>query len=264
MAKKPVNLAWALSANIGDGLNPWLVEKLTGVFPVYADSLAVDYNHYIVCGSVASSARRNSICWGPGVMWGYERPARNAQWLAVRGPITRSAIITAGGDCPDIFGDPAILLPEFIPPAKSKKYKLSIIPHYIDHMRFSAGGWADVCVRDDIHWINVFETPEKICKEISESERVMSSTLHGCIIADAYGVPWEWIKLTDRVGGDDSKFMDYFLSMGREKMSFIDLRIKAYGGDVLLDMTKRAAFTDPARMARTRARLMSVCPFSKD
>jgi hypothetical protein len=199
---KPWNLAWALSANIGDGINPWLVEKLTGVFPFYADSLSADYEHYIVCGSVASAARRHSICWGPGIMFGYERPDRNAKWLAVRGPLTRSAINVAGGDCPDVFGDPAILLPRFVKPAKDKKYDLSIICHYIDMMRFSAGGWIDMCVKDDIHVINVFETPEKICTEISQSKRIISSSLHGCIIADAYEVPWEQVKFTDGVGGD--------------------------------------------------------------
>jgi hypothetical protein len=258
---KPWNVAWAQSSNFGDALTPWIVKKLTGVTPFYVDSLSSDFDHYIVTGSVASAARRNSICWSPGVMWGYERPDRNAKWLAVRGPLTRSAINVAGGDCPDIFGDPAILLPRFCPPAKNKKYDLSVIAHYIDHARISVGGWIDVFIRDGIHLINVYDPIEKICQEVSESKRIISSSLHGCIAADTYEVPWEQVKFTDGVGGDNSKFLDHFLATGRERMSCLDLRIKVQCKEVLLDMTKNATFCEPERMERMRNRLMSVCPF---
>jgi hypothetical protein len=259
---KPWNVAWAQSSNFGDALSPWVVQKLTGVTPFYVDSLSSDFEHYIVTGSVASAARRNSICWSPGVMWYYERPDRNATWLAVRGPLTRSAINTAGGKCPDIFGDPAILLPRYCPPSSDKKYDLSIIAHYIEHSRISAGGWIDVIIRDDIHFINVYDPIEKICKEISESKRIISSSLHGCIAADAYAVPWKWVKFTNNVGGDDCKFMDHFLAVGREDLSFIDLRSRVQCKEVLLDMTKNASFTPEDRMERMRERLMSCCPFS--
>jgi pyruvyltransferase len=259
---KPWNVAWALSANVGDGMAPWLVEKLTGVIPFYADSMSADYENFIVTGSVAGCARAHSICWAPGIMFAYERPNRNATWLAVRGPLTRSAINVAGGTCPPVFGDPAILLPRFCPPAKSKKYELSIIPHYIDQPRISAGGWIDVCIRDGINVINVFDSVENICRQVSESERVISSSLHGCIIADTYNVPWCWAKFSNNVGGDDSKFIDYFLSMGREEMSFTDLRGRVYAKDPMKELCKFNC-SDPDRLERMRNGLMAVCPFTK-
>ena len=257
--KQPLNVAWALSANTGDHLTPWLIEKITGVTPFYVDSLSSDFEHYIVSGSVASAASRHSICWGPGIMFGYERPHRMARWLAVRGPITRSAILTAGGKCDQVFGDPGILCPRFIK-GEGKKYDLTIIPHYIDQARINIG-WMETLIRDKVHVVNVWDPIDKVCKEIAESENVYSSSLHGCILADAYGVPWKWVKFSNNVGGDDSKFMDFFLSVGREDMSFFDMRDKAYCKGAMMGCVKTSC-TPEDRMKRLQEGLIKASPFS--
>ena len=43
----------------------------------------------------------------------------------------------------------------------------------------------------------------------------MSSSLHGLIAADAYGIPNARINLTGRLVGGDFKFEDYALSVNR-------------------------------------------------
>jgi len=45
---------------------------------------------------------------------------------------------------------------------------------------------------------------------------VISSSLHGLIIAHAYNIPAIWVRLGNRLYGDNIKFRDYLLSVGIE------------------------------------------------
>lgn len=52
--------------------------------------------------------------------------------------------------------------------------------------------------------------------EVCECETILSSSLHGCIVADAYNIPNLWTKFTDYRAEDNGfKFRDYYLSTNR-------------------------------------------------
>ncbi len=46
---------------------------------------------------------------------------------------------------------------------------------------------------------------------------IISSSMHGLILGDAYGKPTLWVKFGDDVIGNDFKFYDYYASMGLSK-----------------------------------------------
>ena len=45
---------------------------------------------------------------------------------------------------------------------------------------------------------------------------ILSTSLHGVIIADTYSVPNIWCEFTYRVEENGLKFRDYYLSVGKE------------------------------------------------
>ena len=52
--------------------------------------------------------------------------------------------------------------------------------------------------------------------------QILSSSLHGIILSDAYGIPNCWVEFSDDI--DKSfKFNDYYLSVGKERSKPIKL-----------------------------------------
>jgi pyruvyltransferase len=132
---------------------------------------------------------------------------------AVRGPLTRDLLLKQGFDCPEIYGDPALLYPRFYKPNIKKKYRFGIIPHYAD---FSDPWVQKFSNNPDVKIINIKDrTCNKFIDDIHECEILLSSSLHGIIAGDAYGIPSYWIELSNKVHGKGFKFNDYFLSVKR-------------------------------------------------
>ncbi|MCF0236076.1 MAG: polysaccharide pyruvyl transferase family protein [Bacteroidaceae bacterium] len=172
---------------------------------------------YSLIGSVAQAAGPSTIVWGSGILGEqYAQQLQRPQRIcSVRGPLTRQIYLDQGIECPAIYGDPALLLPRFYQPqTKKKRYRIGIIAHIYDetnpalmHLRNSED-IAFISMRDSDHW-------QQVVDQINACELIASSSLHGIIIADAYGVPNGWVELSNRVLGKGFKFRDYFLSVGR-------------------------------------------------
>lgn len=166
----------------------------------------------LAIGSVMSALRKNDVVWGTGVIRNkkiFVPPG--AKFLAVRGPITRTLLHK--GDVPEIYGDPAILLPLIYKPEVKKKYKLGIIPHYVDKNLLYLKGQPDIWEKI----IDIQQDWKKVIEDILECEEILSSSLHGIIAAEAYGVPAAWAKWSDNIIGGGLKFQDYFLGTGRRE-----------------------------------------------
>lgn len=213
-----INACWTLSSNVGDNLTPYIIRKLTGRDPVYAMGGA-DYTHYIFAGSMLNHANAHSIVWGAGLASMTDGVHPEARILAVRGPISRMRARACDARCPAVYGDPAMILPELYEPKREKKYSIGVIPHYVD--AFRASQWYP----GKAHIINVLKPVESFVDEVVSCEQIISSSLHGLIIAHAYGVPAVWAKFSDSIGGDGStKYQDYYMSCGIEDAVCVDLR----------------------------------------
>jgi|TARA_R110000822_G_scaffold288991_3_gene410250 pyruvyltransferase len=223
--KKPINVIWSgpHKPNWGDELNKTLVNYLSGSEVHYGTH--VD-KHYLCIGSILRLANKNSIVWGSGFIKENEKAEGEGLFLAVRGPLSRNKLLDQGFSCPQIYGDPALLLPRFYNPPITKKYKLGIIPHYIDQ----DNEWLDQ-FKDNpsVNIINILNPNVlEFVDEIKKCEVILSSSLHGIICGDAYGIPSYWIELSDKVIGEGFKFRDYFLSVKRSKRSNYYINISTF------------------------------------
>lgn len=197
--------------NFGDLIGPYLFNKITDRDPVYTKPSNISCSTvFLTVGSILSWSKENSIIWGSGIIYKDQTFPKPHRVLAVRGPITRDQFLKQGFECPPVYGDPGLLMPTFYSPkAVSKNKLIGFVPHYTDKI---------VCSKifgcqEDLNIIDVFSPLETVIDQICSCRVVFSSSLHGIIMAHAYGVPAVWIKFSDDLWGDDTKFFDYFLSV---------------------------------------------------
>ena len=205
--------------NIGDDLNVFLIEKLTKKKVLnYSGFYKKKCENYLCIGSIIEPLTdEHSIIWGAGAMYGgmYPLKRKPKKVVAVRGPLTRNYLIQEGVDCPPVYGDPALLLPIVYMPKVKKKYKIGIIPHFVDIDNSVIQNLLHYDGRVKLIKIQSYRNWKTIINEINECDFIISSSLHGIIISDAYNIPNVWVEFSDKVEGNGFKFRDYFLSVGR-------------------------------------------------
>jgi pyruvyltransferase len=208
--------------NLGDILNPILVQALTGKKIVQVAAKRYRKPHYFVIGSILSRATKYTTVWGAGfISAGARCVEKPAEICAVRGPKTRDSLLAQGIQCPEVYGDPALLLPKLFLPKADKQYKIGIIPHYVDKDQPSL---QKMLQDPDIKLIDIQDpNPYNFIMQMLSCEKIVSSSLHGIIIADAYGIPSLWGEFINEVMGAGFKFFDYFDSVKRKDEAPVNL-----------------------------------------
>lgn len=205
--KQPVFFLNDLNFNAGDMISAPILEAL-GMGIELVDRKR--RGKLLAVGSIMTALRAGDTVWGSGCIRDKNIQAPPAsEFLAVRGPLTRKKI--KGVHIPAIYGDPGLLLSLIYHPVVVKRYRLGILPHYIDKrlVDTSAG-----------HLIDIQAPWQTVIDEILSCESVVSSTLHGIVFCEAYGVPVTWAKYSDNIIGGSFKFQDYFLGTGRKKQAY--------------------------------------------
>lgn len=251
--------------NYGDLLGKYLVEKISQKKVIWAKpskfSLYDFFSPiYVTIGSILTNVNSKCIVWGSGIV-SKDYPIKKAKFLAVRGPQTRKHLLKQGYEVPEVYGDPALLLPKFYNPKIKKEYAIGIIPHYSDFNRVK-----DFYKNEDsILLIDLMTNNiEKTTDDFLKCKKIVSSSLHGLIVAHAYGIPAVWQKFSGDIFGDDIKYQDYFESVGIApyKPEIVSDKMKLEVLDLLF--SQMDARPRQENIEEICSKLMDVCPFKKD
>ncbi|MCC4230156.1 polysaccharide pyruvyl transferase family protein [Zunongwangia profunda] len=245
--------------NYGDLLSKYIVEKISAekvkwVHPKKQPWYRLDKTNYLGIGSILAHASKNSIVWGSGII-DQKHSIEKADFRAVRGPKTRDRILALGYNCAEVYGDPALLLPKFYNPTVEKEFQTGIIPHYVDydHVIALAKQNANLKVIDMLT-----DDIEQTTREILSCKRIVSSSLHGLIVAHAYGIPAIWAKFSDKIFGDGIKYQDYFLSVGLGENKPLTIDFHELNSDKYID---KCLVVQQQKIKSIQDILIQNCPF---
>jgi len=200
--------------NFGDEITPWLFNKMCGINQNSPCNIKNELSTVLLAvGSIMRLSSPKTVVWGSGMRNVDQSDFTKAKkYAAVRGPFTRKQLLNLGYSCPEVYGDPGLLLPRYYFPKPAKRFRLGIIPHVseYDELKKHFSKFPDIKIIS-LETNNI----EKVVDEICECETTVSTSLHGIITSVAYGIPTRWLKYSDRITGDDIKFYDFFASLDR-------------------------------------------------
>lgn len=250
------------NVNLGDGLSAAIVAALSGL-PVARANFDEDSERLVAVGTIVHEQKNGVLhVWGSGIDGTrnpvmddapYSKPAGTTFHVhATRGPHTAAILRSAGIEAPDVYGDPVWLLPRIWPMDKVEKtHELGVVlhiselaeetPHAGPHPDFVRYG-LDEGLGGDIRIINTFcepsiEAMRAKTAEVLSCRRIVSVSLHGLVIAEAYGVPCAWfatygpsrrfnfggaprgkgvvLKIGDQRAKIDHRIADFYAGVGR-------------------------------------------------
>ncbi|MCB1683387.1 MAG: polysaccharide pyruvyl transferase family protein [Pseudomonadales bacterium] len=209
----PLKLHWSHSKpNFGDWLSPLICEYLSGRPIVHAEFSSCDL---VAVGSLLQRAtehfwNRRVEVWGTGHIAARAPAPSRHHYHALRGPLSAACITNHSVQ---VFGDPGLLVDRVFGPSKpQRRTRLGIVPHYRDQEDGSIAALAAGISGSRI--IDVFDPPPSVVAQIASCDFVVSSSLHGLVVADSYRVPNCWLKVSDRQRGEGFKYADYYGAFG--------------------------------------------------
>ncbi|WP_431135835.1 polysaccharide pyruvyl transferase family protein [Psychroserpens mesophilus] len=135
----------------------------------------------------------------------FNRSGSNWKVKIIRGPLSKAQ---CGYTEKCLFGDPGILASVVFPKRVNKKYRLGILPHCVDYEDVKKLNF-----EGQVKIISARQSAKDVALEIQECDYIASSSLHGLIFADSYGIPNIHIRFGDKLIGGNHKFKDYYLGM---------------------------------------------------
>lgn len=153
---------------------------------------------------------------------------KNVKISCVRGELTRKRLEKITGQSLEGLptGDGGLLTSELLDKTVSKKYNLGIIPHYKEVKEARFQQLADNYKNSTL--IDLSIDPMEVIKLIASCEYILSSSLHGLIVADSFGIPNKRLIYTDNLLGDGYKFDDYYSAFGLTSHKKFDLNTQKY------------------------------------
>lgn len=104
----------------------------------------------------------------------------------------------------------------------TKKYNIGIIPHFKEQDHPLVKKLHDYY--DNSIVIDLTEPPKTVVETIGSCEYILSSSLHGLIVADSFHIPNMHIlfyPMGERILGDGYKYADYYSSFDLEDQPYM-------------------------------------------
>lgn len=205
--------------NFGDYLSLKVVERIVGDSVFVCDRMRTggQGSKLLAIGSIFYAAAENDVIWGSGINGRDLTKKYFFQHLdvrAVRGPLSRRYLKEWFNiDAPEIYGDPGLLFPYLFPEFKKMEtplYDYIVIPHYSEIGLFPKME-SDQIVYPTEPW-------DEVIRKILASRFVISSSLHGLVIAEAYGIPARMLRVTENE--PLFKYQDYYEGTGRDQFQY--------------------------------------------
>jgi len=144
---------------------------------------------------------------------------REVNVSAVRGELSRRRLETILGRELDVpLGDGGLLASRLFEKPIPKKYAIGVIPHFREahepRFRELQESYPNSVL------VDLAAEPMSVIRTIAECETIVSSALHGLIVADSFGIPNKRLVYSKQMLGDGFKYDDYY--------SAFDLRVKPF------------------------------------
>lgn len=256
---KPLKVHWSGGKpNFGDWLSPALCGLLSGL-PV--EHASPERCELAAVGSILHRLKhrwynRRVHVWGSGFIEEH-RPISSCHYYhAVRG--WRTARQLRGVDVPCV-GDPGLLADRLLPEHATvpKTHRLGLVPHYKERDDARIAALAAQVPGTTV--LDVFLEPVEFLRRAAACEFILSSSLHGLIVADSLGLPNAWMSLSGLVRGAGFKFLDYYSAFGFENPQPVDLT----GGLSAATITEWARACERPRLDEVKRSLAAAFPFPK-
>jgi pyruvyltransferase len=198
--------------NFGDLLGPLIVTGVRAQLGLSSARPAKSCRLFSV-GSVIHYATAGDTIWGSGI---------NGHWLsaeycsqldirALRGPRSRRFLLERGtSDIPQVYGDPALLLPLVRPELLDVP---TTIPITVVANINEPGALDFPDQRSGVAILDPRSPLESCLRTIAASELVVGTSLHAVIVAEALGIGARTIRSH---GERTFKYQDYFEGTGRD------------------------------------------------
>jgi pyruvyltransferase len=241
---KPLKVFWSRGpgraggpCNAGDWFSPLICERLSGRPVVYTPPNQCDL---VATGSLLKRLncshrlhrlgfKRRLHIWGTGSLRPEDRLEGPHFVHAVRGTLTRDRVRDAPSDV--AMCDPGLLAQHLVAPPPTRRHTLGVIPHLVD--RDHPEVRAFLAQHPQAVLLDIAAPVPDLLAAIGTCERVLSSSLHGLIFADAYDVPNDWFTASGGLIGGRHKFDDYYsvFDLKREPVRLQDVDPETVGAD---------------------------------
>ncbi|EAJ0333571.1 polysaccharide pyruvyl transferase family protein [Campylobacter lari] len=170
------------------------------------------------------------IIWGSGFLKEIPKQyiaKRRFDIRALRGKKTQQLLETLSGKKMHnvTLGDPGILAELLVDKKYTKIYKVGIVPHYAELTQDIFQKLANAIPK------SILINPQDNCldnlKKIYQCECILSSALHGLIVADEMNIPNIRLIASDLIADTQFKFEDYYSAYNINSHYFIDIRKKS-------------------------------------